>query len=289
LHDAQVIAEQTPAFVEAVNAGECPEISDSALNDSVATIIIRSGCGNDVSGYILGIYIDTKTGIVTKDNGTRSGLTIETPELAKLREKLFADRAAARITRPEAMCLLLASSVPGAEKTCAAPTVVNEGDDRFIAALNCRGTQRQLAVDRFSGKITDLKENGAAYSSPGGDQLRADITASHSVPRLTPEDAKRLAMLYTETLGPTRGRCMDLRLDPQYTADEAWFVVSDGCGDSPKLAVISVDMTTGTLRLVGPNTSPDSAQLRALREKLLDEARVRTSSAAARVQMACRE
>ncbi len=289
-HDAQVIAEHTPAFIEAVKAGECPEISDGTLNGSVATFIIRSGCGHDVSGYIVGIYIDTKTGIVTKDNGTRSGLEIESPELAELRKKLFSDRASARITRREAMCLLrVASSLASGGKACGVPTIVSEEDNRFIASAGgCGGTPQQLVVDRFIGTVTDLK-TGVAYSSPGFKQISTDVTESHSDARLTPEDARRLAAAYADTLGSASGKCADIRLDPQHTADEVWFVVARGCSADPALTVLAVNVATGGLRVVGPNTSPDSPQIRALREKLLAEAQGRRSATATKVQMECKE
>lgn len=290
-HDAQLIAERTPAFLDAERTGECPEISDGTLNGPIATFIIRSGCGHDVSGYILGVYVDTRTGAVTRDNGTLRGLEIHTPELAEIVEKLFADRAAARVTRREAMCLLRSAGSPAAgQKTCAGPTILAEEDDRFVGSLGagCNSAGRELAVDRFTGKVTDLG-TGVAYSSQKIDQLRADIAASHSDARLSLDDARSLAAAYVDTLGPASGKCVDLRLDPRHTADEIWLIVSRGCGGGSDLAVLSINVMTGGLRVVGPNTSPDSPQLRALRGKMLGEARSRKLLAEGSVRMKCAE
>jgi hypothetical protein len=73
-HEAQLIAERTPGFLEAVKRGLCPQISDGILNGQIATIIIRTGCGDYGSGYILGVYVDVRTGVVTKDSGAPGGV-----------------------------------------------------------------------------------------------------------------------------------------------------------------------------------------------------------------------
>jgi hypothetical protein len=295
-HETQVLVQHTPLFLEAAKRGQCPQLSDGILNGHVATFVIRGGCKR--YSLVGDLYVDVRTGIITKDNGTPGGVAVETPELAELRRTLFAERANARLTRPNAICLLrrVADSLhPG--RTCGGVTILSEDDNSFqgsvddnesCATIPQRG-QLTFAIDRYDGSITDVKSGAAYGKSADVEQLRTDLLAMHSPARLTVEDAKLLAAAYPATVGSAGNQCTKVEVDPLYTADEVWFQIWRGCGDDATVTRLSVIVLSGATRVIDSNASSTSPELQATREKILNEARARKSAAAEGVRKACAE
>lgn len=207
---------------------------------------------------------------------------------------LFARRADSRITKSEAICLLRSAltALPTGQ-SCDAITTLREDDNQFVAAADdsCANSAQRapltLSVDRYDGIVTDV-QTGESYKSAAVDRLRGNLLTSHSPARLTIDDAKRIAAAYSATLGARDAGCARIDVDPQYNADEAWLQLSRGCGDRAVVKVLSVNALTGAIRIVGPNTSPDSLELRTLRRDILREAQFRKTMAAEAVQTACR-
>jgi hypothetical protein len=144
-----------------------------------------------------------------------------------------------------------------------------------------------LRVDRYDGIVTNA-QTGEVYKSAAVDSFRASLVAARSPARLTIDDAKRMATAYSASLGARDANCTKVDVDPLYNADEVWLQLSRGCGGRAIVTRLSVYVLTGAIRVIGPNTSPDSAELRTLREKILTETRLRKEKAGEAVRAECR-
>ena len=110
--------------------GYCPSLSDSISDGTTVQIMIRGECKNfyPVGGYI----VDLSTGkLVSYTDFT----PIDTEELAAVRSDLFARRAASRVSRGEALCLLHHLGGPAVSAgACHQSWEVTEDDNWFEAA-----------------------------------------------------------------------------------------------------------------------------------------------------------
>jgi hypothetical protein len=168
LHDARLLVEHTPVFLEAVNEGLCPQTSDAAITADVATVIIRGGCRT--YPFIGGLYVNLDNGAITRDGGALGPTIVETKELTALREKLFAMRADRRLSASEAVCLLERVAVASVVPSCRRASIQHENDDVFVAAIEsiCTNPKQSisLTLDRYDGSVSD-KTTGQLYPLAG--------------------------------------------------------------------------------------------------------------------------
>jgi hypothetical protein len=299
LHDAQSLVEHTPAFLRALETGSCPETSDSTVNDSIATIIVRAGCKR--FDWIATLYVDLRTGQVTKDGGPSGPILIETPILAKLRSGLLRQREESRLTAPEATCLLEKLKILAAQGPCNRAKIVREEASTFTysienaCAMGDHDKTGMVIVDRYSYAIADAK-SGNVYKSETLEAVRQLLAATRAPARLTVEESRRLAaspavIAELQRKGLLTGSGC-LRAEVEGTglsnADEIWVQVAVGCDQDKSVARLSVNALTGSVRVVGPNNVLDSAALRLLQESALGEARARKTAAVTAFKEQCR-
>lgn len=295
-HDARVLAEHTPAFLQSVEAGICPNTEDGGLNEDEASFVTRAGCGpgsTHGSGWVESLSVDLRTGIVTVGGPE----TIETPQLAALRQKLFEMRTKNRVTTSEAQCLLSKISTPVITESCRRIEVAPQGDELFIGTVRnvCDNTEHtvdlRFTIDRYSGSVIDAK-TGRAPEDRGFRSLVQEITTAHAPPVLTFDDAVRLARsgLVLEALKRARQLkqtgCVTLNAEGFKNADELWLTYTGRCGGSEEGVRFSVNVVTGAIWVFNWGRL-DSTGIRQLRESMLAEAKHRKTAAAAAVRVEC--
>jgi hypothetical protein len=298
LHEARVLAEHTPAFLEAATAAECPNTEDSGLTGDVAAIVVRAGCQlrPSGSGWIETLFIDLKTGMVATVPGGSE--TIDTPELAELRRALFKERSEARIPAPEAACLLRRVPTPAISSSCKRVNVVPQGDELFRGTIQntCSSAPQdgglQLIIDRYSGAVTDATTENE-YHPAGLWDFEQELVTAHAPPTLTVEDAAHLAgsgpvAAALKGAGQLKDtRCLALDSEGLKNADELWLLSSGGCGADKDSVELSVDLVTGIIWVFHMGLL-DSPEIREGRQAALAEAKSRKTAAIAAVAKECR-
>lgn len=281
LYEARVLVEHTPGFLHALQSGYCPQSSDGAVDGNAASFVIRGEC--KYLGVIGDFGVDLTTGAVTQDG--ISG-PIDTPELAGLRKRMFAARAAERISGAEAVCLVRRSV--DATASCEGIKATREDDSFFdvTVAGSCGGAGRDRAfeVDRYTGIVTDPGTR-RSNDQQAGASLRQEMLTAHLPPRLTVEEAKVLLRSSLVVPGSGIPKCLAIDVDPDYNADEIWFQVR--ICDSTDVVRVVVDVVVGDVRVTGRSFALDSSRFAAARAEAIASATARQSAAADAVRGDC--
>jgi hypothetical protein len=232
-------------------------------------------------GVVGDFDVDLATGVVTQDGVSAS---IDTPGLAELRQRLFALRAANRISSPEATCLVRLSVDPSG--ACDDLRVTREDDSFFEVEGTCAniGRDRKFVVDRYTGIVSDAV-TGKPYSQAIGESLRQRLLASRLPTRLTADEAKDLLRSSLVVPGSGIPKCLTFEIDPAFNADETWFQAG-ACGSADITRVI-VDMLLGDVRIIGRSLALDPSRFDAARATALADAKSRQSSAAESARRDC--
>jgi hypothetical protein len=295
LHEARELVERAPQFLRAAEAGECPQTSDASVNSNIATIVVRGGCG--AYSWIADLYVDLSTGTVTTDAGRPGPRMVETAEMARLRNQLFAARARERILADEALCLLKRVPMPAGGGSCQKATLIREGSAAFWGTVentcgSSTGRPLEFAVDRLTAEVRNAGTE-ERYRTEPLDRLSGDLRVLHSAPRLTGEDARRLAesppvaQLLIDTKKIQETSCVRAEIEGLGTANEVWVQVSRCGSEPPASARLAINVTDASVRLIGSNVELRSPALLRLGQKALAEAKARIDEAAAAVRRAC--
>jgi hypothetical protein len=294
LHEARVLVEHTPIFLEAVRRGECPNTSDSAVGPAKAPVIVRHECKG--FGLIADFTVDLSTGAVTQVPGGR----IETSQLSQLRARLFVLAESEQISPSEALCLVRQIAPAQAASSCASVRIDRATNDFFYATLDvpCRGEgskQIRVMVNRHSGELRN-EDTTEIYTSPEIERRRAVLMRSHSPATLTMDDAKSLVEapmavdeLVRRGLLPNT-RCTVVELDPSNNADEEWFQIWVGCGasdESKNLVRISVNLIDGGAHVIGSNRTMTLRSVVGLGKAALAKARSRKAASVETIGKEC--
>lgn len=295
LHEARILVEHTAVFADAIKEGECPQTGDSAVNGTVATVIVREGCNG--GHWIASFFVNLTTGIVTEDPAPEGSSKIETPQLAQLRTSLFALRAAQRISPSEASCLINQIPHPGAADSCSSVRIERVGEDFIYGTMVAQCSNQankviHVIVNRYSGELKD-ENSGEVFTSPGIENTRATILAAHSPPTLTVDQAKRLVEAAPVVAEVVRhgllsdNRCTNATAETLGNADETWFQLAAGCGQSKEIARLSVNVVDGTIRSIEKNTTIDSPPIQELHKAALAQAQSLNANATRTLQEKC--
>jgi hypothetical protein len=298
LHEARVIVEHTPTFREAKDRGECPQTVDSAIAGNVATVIIRAGCtGPGVgSGWMGGFDVDLTTGFVSRDHSYPTEFV--SPEPGELRAKLFALRAQTAIPTPEIRCLLNRIPLPQVPNPCRRVNITRE-DDNFVfgtienSCPNADSGAIHMIVDRYSGDFK-TENSGERYGSQELEELRTALADVHSPATLTIDEAKRLVAAEPVIAEIARkgwakyAKCIVVNAEPVSNADDVWFDLQSGCGESKDTVRLSVNVVDAAITSIVRNMVLNSLAVQQARGRALADARSRRDREAQLVRNRCR-
>jgi hypothetical protein len=297
LHEARILVEHTPVFLSAITRGECPQTSDAAINGNVATVVIRGGCKR--FDWIADLYVDLTQGVITTDNGASGPKNIETPMLVAIRNELFAQRARFLLTSQEALCVVRTIRTLNIGTSCHRLNMERNDENAFTVFVEetCKSGSESsgvfVRIDRCTGAVTN-EQTGQNYKSNAVELLRQTLQTVHSPERLGLADAKHLAEseeVITELVREgwlKDSKCLQVRIDPFNNADEMWFQVEGGCAKGVKLARISINLLTASVRVLEPNVVLESVPLRRLEESVLAKVRSRIAAATDTIRRKCR-